>query len=49
MTKEELLKELEYLKEVIAGLKPNDEDTSFYYYQKYEVEKKLEELEKNEI
>lgn len=43
---EKLERELEYLNDVIKGLRPNDGDTSFYYWQKSEVEKELEELKK---
>jgi len=45
VNKEELEKELEYIKDVIKDLRPNDEDRSFYFYQKNEIEKKLEEIE----
>lgn len=48
MSKEELEKELRYVNKVIEGLRPNDEDRSFYYYQKYELEKKLEEYKESE-
>ena len=48
MKKEELLKELEYINNVIRNLRPNDSDASFYYYQKYQIEEKLEKCEKNE-
>lgn len=48
MTKEELEKELDYINQVIKTLKPNDGDTSFYYWQKWEIEKQLKECEKND-
>lgn len=40
----ELEKELEYIKSVIADLKPNDGEASFYYWQKSEIERELKEL-----
>lgn len=42
MKKEELLKQLEYINDVLADMKPNDEDRSFYVYQKHEIERELE-------
>lgn len=45
MNKEELLKELEYINNVIKGLRPNDSDASFYYFQRDAIENKLKELE----
>ena len=45
MNKEELLKELEYLNNVIKGLRPNDSDASFYYFQRNAIEEQLKELE----
>lgn len=45
MNKEELEKELEYINNVIKGLRPNDSDASFYYYQRDAIEKQLKELE----
>ena len=48
MNKEELLKELEYIDNVIKGLRPNDSDASFYYYQRDAVEKQLKEMESDE-
>lgn len=40
----ELEKELEYIKSVIADLKPYDGEASFYYWQRDEIERELEEL-----
>lgn len=48
MNKEELLKELEYINNVIKGLRPNDSDASFYYYQRDAIEKKLKEIEESD-
>lgn len=47
MTKEELLKELEYINEVIKDMRPNDSDKSFYCYQRDCIEEKIKEIEKN--
>lgn len=47
MNKEELIKELEYLNEVIKDMKPNDSDMSFYCYQRNCVEEKLKEIKEN--
>lgn len=48
MEKEKLLKELEYINNVIKKLRPNDGDASFYYWQRDELEKKLKECKENE-
>lgn len=45
MNKAELKKELEYLNEVIKDMQPNDEDKSFYCYQRNCLEEQLKELE----
>lgn len=42
--KEELEKELEYIKSVLEHMSQYDGERSFYCYQKYEIEKELEEL-----
>lgn len=47
MNKEELLKELEYINEVIKDMRPNDSDKSFYCYQRDLIEEKIKEIEKN--
>lgn len=44
--KEEILKELEYLNNILRNANPNSDAYDFEYYQKYELEKELEELEK---
>lgn len=48
MEKEKLLRELEYVNDVIKSLRPNDGDRSFYYYQRDEIERKLKECEEND-
>ena len=48
MEKEKLLRELEYVNDVIKSLRPNDGDTSFYYWQKWELEKEIKECEEND-
>lgn len=48
MSKEDLEKELRYVNKVIEGLRPNDEDRSFYYFQRDAIEKELKECDKNE-
>lgn len=48
MNKEKLLKELEYINEVIKDMRPNDSDKSFYCYQRDRVENKLKEIEEGE-
>lgn len=45
MEKEKLLRELEYVNSVIKDLRPNDGDSSFYYWQRDEIEKKIKECE----
>ena len=40
----ELEKQLEYVKSVIADLKPNDGEKSFLCWQRDEIERELEEL-----
>lgn len=47
MNKEELLKELEYINEVIKDMRPNDSDKTFYCYQRDCIEEKIKEIEKN--
>lgn len=42
--KEKLEKELKYINSVLEGMRANDEERSFYLYQKYEIEKELEGL-----
>lgn len=42
MKKEELQKQLEYINDVLADMKPNDEDRSFYIYQRDEIKAELE-------
>ncbi|MBQ6628541.1 MAG: hypothetical protein IJI98_11060 [Methanosphaera sp.] len=46
MEKEELLRQLEYIKSVLEDLKQNDGERSFYCYQKNQIEEELKELEK---
>ncbi|MBQ6631132.1 MAG: hypothetical protein IJH55_03240 [Romboutsia sp.] len=48
MSKEELEKELNYVNSVIKDLRTNDEDSSFYYFQRNAIEKELKECETNE-
>lgn len=48
MEKEKLLKELEYINDVIKDLRPNDGDSSFYYWQKSELEREIKECEEND-
>lgn len=48
MEKEKLLKELEYVNDVIKGLSKNDGDRSFYYWQRDEIERNLKECEEND-
>lgn len=48
MEKEKLLKELEYVNDILKDLDNNDEDRSFYCFQRYEIEKKLKECEESD-
>lgn len=48
MSKEQLLKELEYINEVIKDMDTNDGDRSFYCYQRNCIEEKIKELEKSD-
>jgi len=47
VNKEELEKELEYIKSVIKEMQPNDGDKSFYCYQRDLIEEQIKEIEKN--
>ena len=48
MEKEKLLKELEYVNDILKDLDKNDGDRSFYSFQKSELEREIKECEEND-